>query len=85
MRRATTVLILACVSSILADIFALHNSAAIDPGTVAGMWLFDDSEGETAKDSSGQGNDGTLLGPEWVDDGKIGSVINSSAKEYNCR
>jgi len=40
-----------------------------------GMWLFDDGGGDTAKDSSGNGNDGTLVsGPEWVD-GKFGGAL----------
>ena len=41
--------------------------ADIDPGSIVGMWLFDEGEGEIAADSSGNGYDGTLNGPIWVD------------------
>jgi len=40
--------------------------AGIDPQTCIGLWLFDESNGDVAKDSSGNQNDGTLVnGPEW--------------------
>ena len=48
--------------------------AKIDPGTIVGMWLFDEGEGDTAEDSSGNGNDGTLEGCKWVD-GKFGKAL----------
>jgi hypothetical protein len=49
--------------------------AQIAPNTIAGMWLFDEGKGDTAKDTSGNGNDGTILGPEWVNEGKIGKAL----------
>jgi len=65
----------ACISLMLAGMFTLQSSAAIDPTTIAGMWLFDEGQGETAKDSSGNGNDGALMGgPVWVA-GKIGGAL----------
>lgn len=40
-----------------------------------GYWNFDDGQGNVAKDSSGNKNDGTLVrGPEWVD-GKFGKAL----------
>jgi len=48
--------------------------AAIDPSTCVGMWLFDENSGDVATDSSGNGNDGTLEGPKWVD-GKFGKAL----------
>ena len=40
-----------------------------------GYWAFDDGSGTTARDSSGQGNNGTLVnGPVWVD-GNIGKAL----------
>ena len=49
--------------------------AEIDPGTIVGIWLFDEGEGDTAGDSSGNGHDGTLVdGPEWVG-GESGTAL----------
>ena len=40
-----------------------------------GIWLFDEGQGDTVKDMSGNGNDGKLVGGgEWVD-GKFGKAI----------
>ena len=45
-----------------------QSGAKIDPKTIVGLWLFDEGKGDTAKDSSGNGNDGTLMNePKWVD------------------
>jgi hypothetical protein len=59
---------LICMSLIcISLIFITISSATIDPGTIVGLWLFDDGTGDTAKDSSGHGNDGKLMeGPKWV-------------------
>ena len=52
------------------------SAGAIDPGTAVGIWLFDDSEGEIAVDSSGNGHDGTFTGePQWTP-GKIGMALD---------
>ena len=41
-----------------------------------GVWLFNETDGDTASDSSENGNDGTLMGdPEWVPDGKFGNAL----------
>ncbi|MBC8232516.1 hypothetical protein H8E77_23460 [bacterium] len=51
------------------------SNAKIDPETCTGMWLFDDGKGDTAKDSSGNGNDGQLMNaPKWGD-GKFGTAL----------
>lgn len=82
MRVIIEILILAFISSILVSIFAVQSPGQINPETVAGMWLFEDGDGETAKDSSGLGNDGTIFGPEWVD-GKIGKALKfDGADDY---
>ena len=53
-------------------------SANPDSGIV-GLWHFDEGSGTTASDSSGNGNDGTLLptgsGPTWVS-GKFGRALS---------
>lgn len=52
-----------------------QSSARIDPETLVGVWLFDEDGGDTARDASGNGNDGTLVkNPEWVE-GKFGSAL----------
>lgn len=51
------------------------SSAAIDPGSVVGLWLFDDGTGSTAMDSSGNNNHGTIVNaPIWVD-GRFGGAL----------
>ena len=42
-------------------------SYAVDDGLVA-YWTFNDKDGDTASDATGNGHDGTLIGdPQWVD------------------
>jgi len=44
-------------------------------GDLVGWWPFDETEGSIAKDLSGNGNDGTIVGtPIWVP-GKIGGAL----------
>ncbi|MDQ1317208.1 MAG: hypothetical protein QG588_859, partial [Candidatus Poribacteria bacterium] len=50
--------------------------AKVDPKTCVGMWLLDDNKGNTTIDSSGNKNDGKLMGePKWVD-GKFGKALS---------
>lgn len=43
---------------------------------VAGIWLFDEDDGDVATDSSANGNDGAILGGvEWTEDGKFGGAL----------
>jgi hypothetical protein len=71
-------LLIGVVVLFVAGVLTASSYAKIDPKTVAGIWLFDESSGKTAKDSSENGNDGTLMnGPKWVD-GKF-----SKALEFN--
>jgi len=48
--------------------------AVIDPMTVVGMWVFDEDNDDTARDLSGNGNDGEIIGAKW-EDGKIGKAF----------
>lgn len=41
---------------------------------LTGHWTFDESQGTTALDSSGNGNDGTVFNASWVD-GKMGGAL----------
>lgn len=52
-----------------------NSSAAIDPSSVVGLWLFDEADGSDALDSSGNNNHGTIVNaPIWVD-GRFGSAL----------
>lgn len=55
-------------------LFVISINARIDPGTAAGIWLFNEDGGDVAEDISGNGNHGEILNGEWVD-GKFGSAI----------
>jgi len=49
---------------------------AINEAGLVGHWKFDEGTGTTAHDSSGNGNNGTLInGPQWVD-GKYGKALS---------
>lgn len=53
-----------------------NSHAVIDPKACVGAWLFDEGKGNTAVDSSGNKNDGTLMNsPSWVD-GKFGKALS---------
>ncbi len=50
------------------------SSAAIDPESVAGIWLFDEGNGKTIKDSSGNENNGDIGSAVKWTDGQYGST-----------
>jgi len=85
--KISKISILTLISIVIFSLFlAGFGYAKIDIKTVVGMWLFDDGKGTIAKDSSGNGNDGTLMsGPKWVD-GKFGKALefDGSASYVNC-
>jgi len=55
--------------------FAGISRAEIDPGTIVGLWLFDEGDGDVVEDTSGNGNDGEIFGPVWTT-GKFGSALD---------
>ena len=64
---------LVCISLIFG--LTCQSMAAIDTGTIVGLWLFDDGAGDIARDSSGNGLDGNLIdGPAWID-GVFGKAL----------
>ncbi len=68
--------------AIIIVVVSVNNSAAIiDSGAAIGIWLLDEGNGNTVKDSSGNGNDGKIVGAKWTD-GKFGKALdfNGSAK-----
>lgn len=48
--------------------------AKLDPGSIVGIWLLDEGQGDTVKDSSGNGNDGKIVKAKWVN-GKLGKGL----------
>ena len=76
-------LMLACISLIVFHLmFAGISNAEFDLKTVAGMWLFDEGKGNTAVDSSENGNDGKIENaPKWIKNGKFGSALEFDGNE----
>ena len=67
---------------VISLMFAGISNGAIDPKSIMGMWLFDEGNGDAAKDASGNGNEGVLEGPKWVD-GKFGKALEfNGASDY---
>ena len=67
---------------VLSLVFAGISTAEFDLETVVGMWLFDEGKGNTAADSSENGNDGTFENdPKWTKDGKFGSALEFDGNE----
>lgn len=62
--------------SFLLAIF-VSQGVCVELQDAVGVWLLDETSGEIAKDSSGNGNDGTLHGGEWVD-GQVGNCLKLS-------
>ena len=76
-------LMLMCIGLIaLSLMFTSIGNAEFDLKTVAGMWLFDEGNGDTAVDSSENGKDGELVnGPKWTKNGKFGSALEFDGNE----
>jgi hypothetical protein len=72
MTRSTVI----CISFLIISLmFAGQSNAKIDPNTIVGIWLFDEGVGDVAQDSSVNGNDGTLNGPQWTNESKFGDAL----------
>ncbi len=57
-------------------IFSTQCDAKVDAKSIVGLWLFDDGKGDTAKDSSGNGNDAKIVnGVKWAT-GQIGGALD---------
>lgn len=67
-------IIVSCIFSAL--IFTGQSSAKIDLKDCVGIWLLDEGSGETFKDASGNGNNGTIKGKsiKWAK-GKFGNAL----------
>jgi hypothetical protein len=67
--------IVICVIVLFVTLLTTSSYAEISIENAVGIWLFDEGNGDTAKDSSESGNDGQIVNaPEWVD-GKFGKAL----------
>lgn len=68
---------------ILILVFITTNIAfgAIDQNKIAGLWLFDESSGDIARDLSGKGHDGKITGAQRVA-GKFGNALEFKGKDF---
>jgi large repetitive protein len=66
-----------CISLIFAGISIKQSSAAIvEKVAIVGIWLFDKNEGNIAKDSSGNGHDGEIIGNIGLVEGQFGKALS---------
>ncbi len=73
--------VMVCASLGIFLILMSISHATVDLNTAVGMWLFDEGSGNTAKDSSDNGNDGQLTnGPKWVQ-GRFGMALEFDGKD----
>src|SRR5438128_1306826 len=54
------------LGSLGAAVFLAFGAQAAQASNLGGYWHFDEGEGVTAADSSGNGNTGTVIGANWV-------------------
>ena len=67
--------------SALTDYQVLVTNPVYDETGLVGSWHFNEGSGTTAYDSSGRGNNGTLVnGPSWVD-GKYGKALEFDGED----
>ena len=66
----------------LTGFFITSSSTAIELENFVGMWKFDEGAGDTAKDTSENGNDGVIMSsPKWVE-GKFGDALEFDGNAY---
>ncbi len=66
---------------IVTIIFASLSFAKIDPKSIVGIWLLDEGKGDIAQDTSGNGNDGKIVGAKWTD-GKFGKALEFDGSSH---
>ena len=74
------------VTVIVLLMFTGQSNAKIDKKSVVGMWLFDEDEGNVAKDSSPNGIDGKYISAPKLGEGKFGKglELNGSNDYVDC-
>jgi len=55
-------------------IFSHQTLAQVQPGSIVGIWLFDEGNGDISEDLSGNGNDAEIVDAKWAD-GKNGTGL----------
>jgi len=72
--RSRNLLKFACILAFIL-VPVLVSYSAVNPANAVGVWLFNEGAGAVAKDSSGNGNNGTLVNhTKWVD-GKFSKAL----------
>lgn len=66
---------IASVVLFVVGVLAGSSHAEIDPDSIVGVWLLDEDEGNTAKDSSGNGHNGEIKGNVKWAEGKFGKAL----------
>lgn len=75
-RRFSLAVVLVAVVGLLCS----YSAADVPMEALVGAWLFDEGAGEIAKDASGNGHDGKILGPKRVQ-GKHKSALEFDGKD----
>lgn len=66
--RSSTLLFLAFAILLTVGLIAEQSEAEIEDESIVALWLFDEGDGNVAKDYSGNGNDGEIKGNmPWID------------------
>ena len=78
MLRIVVRLVILCLACLISTSIGY---ARINPNNIMGMWLLDEGQGDTAKDSSGHGNNGSIIGAKWTD-GKFGKGLQFDGKSH---
>jgi hypothetical protein len=79
MKKVLIIIVLMVLCLSMSTIFTLEAKAADSPPV--GYWKFDEGTGTIASDSSGNGNIGTLHGPQWVN-GRISFLKFDGVNDY---
>ena len=66
--------VLTIVFMIIGSVAFLADAYSIGPEDAAGIWLFNEGSGDTAYDSSDNGNDGKIIDGSWTS-GKFGQAL----------
>lgn len=71
---------------IVEDMNAGHPAVGSPVGSAVGYWKFDEGYGTTSNDSGFGGNNGTITGASWTNQGKFGKALNfnGSSSYINC-
>jgi hypothetical protein len=65
--KNTNLVIVGMIALFAVGILVSPSYAEIDPGTIVGIWLFNEGKGNVARDSSGNGRNGEVLADvKWV-------------------